>query len=109
MNLEYIGNILYDKQLCEGHSIVVYGAKGASKRIFRFLENNDCKNSIRCVCDKNSELWGTQLEGIEILSPMEAVRKYKSAIFLVCGNFANEMIDVLIELGVKRIHLLLLN
>ena len=41
------------------------------------------------------------------MSPSEAVKRYEKALFIVGGDYANEMIRELIMLGVLRIHLLL--
>lgn len=105
--LEYIGNILYDQQLCEDIPIVIYGAKGVGKLFLRFLQNNRWEKKVKCICDRNSELWGTQLEGINIVSPEEALQRYKDAVFLVGGKRADEILKVLFEAEVQRIHLLL--
>lgn len=105
--LEYIGNILYDDQLYKELSIVIYGAGRVAKKIIGFLEINNCKENIKCLCDGNIELWNTKLDGINIMSPSEAVKRYEKALFIVGGDYANEMIRELIMLGVLRIHLLL--
>lgn len=105
--MEYIGNILYDRQLIEDVPIVIYGAKGAGKLFLRFLQNNSWDKKVKCICDRNEDLWGMQLEGIGIVSPEEAIRKYKDAVFLVGGNRADEMLKVLFEAEIERIHLLL--
>lgn len=105
--MEYIGNILYDEQLCKELSIVIYGAGRMAKKIIGFLEINNCKEHIKCLCDRNSELWNTELNGINIMSPFEAVKRYEKALFIVSGDYANEMLRELIMLGVLRIHLLL--
>lgn len=106
--MEYIGNLLYDRKLLEGIPVVVYGAGRTGKMIMDFLNNNDCKKSIRCFCDKNPKLWGNMLDGIFILSPMEAVRKNGDAHFLIGGNYADEMLEELTSLGVSKVHLLLI-
>lgn len=105
--LEYIGNILYDQQLYKGNSIVVCGAGRIGHKIVGFLDNNDCKNDIKCLCDRERSLWNTSYLGIEIMPLCEAVKKYRKAIFLVGGNYADEMIKDLIILGISRIHMLL--
>ena len=105
--MEYIGNILYDQRLCEDIPVVIYGAKGAGKLFLRFLQNNSWEKKVKCICDQNSELWGMQLEGVNIVSPVEALERYKDAVFLVGGSRADEILKVLFEAGVQRIHLLL--
>ena len=103
--MEYIGNILYDKQLYDGIPIVIYGAGGAGKKIIEFIRNNECGDDIKCICDKNSELWGKQREGINIMSPKDAADKYRDAHFLICGKYADEMLKELIAIKVSKIHL----
>lgn len=107
--MDYIGNILYDEQLYKEPQIVIFGAGKIGKKIIGFLDNNNCKKNIKCICDNNNELWNKQLEGIMVVSPLEAVRKYKRASFLVGGSYADEMIKYLIASDISRIHILLIN
>lgn len=87
---------------------MVYGAGGTGKRIVAFLENNGCKKNIKCFCDQNSDIWGSFLEGILVLSPEEAVREYNNAHFLVGGDYADQILKELVAFGISKIHLLLL-
>lgn len=106
--MEYVGNIIYDAFLKEKDmDLVIFGAGKSGRIVYEFLDRNDKAKNVKYFCDCNENLWGSRMEGIEIVNPMQILpdRKYH---FLVSGNYANDMTEFLINHGVKNIHLLIL-
>lgn len=106
--MEYVGNIIYDSLLeQEDMDLVIFGAGKSGRKVYKFLERNDKAQNVKYFCDCNENLWGSRIEDIEIVDPMQILsnRKYH---FLVSGNYANDMTEFLINNGIKKIHLLCL-
>jgi FkbM family methyltransferase len=55
---------------------VVFGAGNLGRRVSRVLHPHS-------ICDNNSALWGSSIEGVPVVSPAEAVRQYRDATFIV--------------------------
>src|SRR5436305_12353046 len=68
-----------DRILAEtGRKLVLFGAGSLGRSSLRCL----LRDGIRplALCDNNSALWGTAVEGIPVLSPAEAAAKYASGV-----------------------------
>ena len=101
--MEYIGNIRYDDYLLENRKFIIYGAGICGQKIYEYLKTNKREQNVLFFCDKklNSE----KLFNIEIIHPADAVN-ISGADFLVAGKYEHEMIDFLLNHGVRKIHLL---
>lgn len=105
--MEYIGNIIYDELLKEkGIELVIFGAGRYGKRIYDFLDMNGMADNIKYFCDKNEMLWGRKSEGIEIVDPMQVIASKATYHFLVGGRYVKEILMLLQENEVEKIHLL---
>ncbi|MCR5701973.1 MAG: radical SAM protein [Lachnospiraceae bacterium] len=57
------------------------GLKTNREEMRRIIDSDILKQQgydVDCIFDMNTELWGTTYKGIEIVSPFEAVKRYKS-------------------------------
>lgn len=68
----------YDSKLDEHDGIVVWGAKTESDLDYWFLSSWGM--SLLAYCDKNH---GGKLNGVDIISPKEAAKKYPNAVYVV--------------------------
>lgn len=106
--MEYVGNIIYDMFLKQNDmKLVIFGAGRSGRKVYEYLDRNNKAQHVKYFCDRNADLWGGKIEGIEIVDPMQILCDVKYH-FLVSGNYANEMTEFLISNGVKKIHLLFL-
>lgn len=106
--MEYVGNIIYDMFLKQNDTeLVIFGAGRSGKKVYEYLDRNDKAQHIKYFCDCNADLWGRKIEGIEVVDPMQILCEVKYH-FLVCGNYAADMTEFLVSIGVKKIHLLFL-
>lgn len=66
-----------------GQSLVLYGAGNLGRMVLRGLRSHGL--DALAFADANPALWGKEIEGLRVLSPDEAVRKYgNGAAFVVC-------------------------
>ncbi|MBI4225975.1 methyltransferase domain-containing protein [Candidatus Roizmanbacteria bacterium] len=80
------------------NKIIVWGAGALTKRL---LYSTNLKKKIFKFVDKNANLAGTKIEGIEVLSPDQLV-KYKNPILVSSFKFKKEIIDQIKEMGLKN-------
>lgn len=106
--MEYIGKLIYDKVLLkEDIKLVICGNGKMGKILFALLESIDKLEKVDCICDTNEKLWGTLYNGVQIVSPKEAVNEKKDCHFLTVGKYAEEQILFLHKNGIKNIHMFL--
>ena len=56
------------------NGIVIYGASGTGKRIYKYLRNKGLK--VFAFSDRNERLWGNNIDGISILPIKDICRIY---------------------------------
>lgn len=106
--MEYIGSFIYDNVLLKNDiRLVIYGNGKMGKILFGLLESIGKLEKVDCICDANEALWGTLYNGIQIISPKEAIIKKRDCHFLTVGKYAEEQIGFLQKNGIKKIHLFL--
>lgn len=106
--MEYIGSLVYDKVLLKDDiRFVICGNGKMGKTLFDLLESIGKLEKIDYICDVNEELWGTLYNGVQIVSPKEAVREKRDCHFLTVGKYAEEQILFLQKNGIKNIHMFL--
>lgn len=90
------------KKVARAKEIVVFGGGYVGASILCLLHNNGVSN-IRAFCDSDQERWGSTYRGLPLLSPKEAVDRFKEAYFIV-GNESHggEMRLQLHDLGVPE-------
>lgn len=106
--MEYIGSFIYDKVALKADvRMVIYGNGKMGKNLFGLLESMGRKEKLDCICDANEELWGTRYNGVQIISPTEAVREKRDCHFLTVGKYVKEQVTFLQSGGIKNIHVFL--
>jgi FkbM family methyltransferase len=70
------------KKLNENKGIVIFGAGILGNKIATFLSNKN--HNIICFADNNSNLWGSYINGIPVLSLVESGEKYSNSICIIC-------------------------
>jgi len=82
--------------------VVIFGAAQLGKFVLPAVRT--AGSEALAFCDNNSRLWGTEVDGVRIISPEEAVDRYrKSACFLVAVYNSSGPQRQLLRLGCPRI------
>jgi len=89
-------------------SVVLYGAGNLGRKVLRGLRQHNVEPI--AFADANPALDGKQVEGVLVLSPEEAARRFrKEAVFVVCvwhpdrEHGVQDIINRLSDLGVERV------
>ena len=95
--VKYISN-LFD--MIGNGRIIIFGSGRYGKFFHALLENKHPGHSV-AVCDNNSELWDTRVQGLTVLSPDKAVSQFPDAVYVI-ANLKNVdiMKDQLKMLGI---------
>lgn len=64
---------------------VVFGS-GRVGRFLHALIEYKSPGTILCYCDNQTDLWGTEIQGIKVLSPQKATEQYSDAVYLITGR-----------------------
>ncbi|TDX58923.1 glycosyltransferase [Orenia marismortui] len=81
-----LANYIKDKGIEE---IIVYGAGNVGKSLVKALKIKNIK--VNCIVDRNKFLWGTFIEGIEIISLKEALKKNLNFYVIASFDFKEEI------------------
>ncbi len=87
-------------------TVYFFGAGNIGRILYYFLRNHLVKTMMQggrqfAYVDNASELWGTKLEGIPIMSPQETLQ-IKDAFFIICSeNYAGEIYTQIRDAGVE--------
>jgi len=78
----------FDRLAGGGNSkIILFGSGDLGKRTFAGLKQLGIE--VLCFADNKKEIWGTEIDGLKVLPPDEAVRKYPNAVFVLTIWSAN--------------------
>lgn len=90
------------KKDVEKKEIVIFGS-GSWGQFFYGLSHILCIERILAYCDNQKAIQGKRLNGVLVMSPEEAVRKYPDAIFVIANrNAVQEMEAQLLEFGAQK-------
>ncbi|WP_394884632.1 sulfatase-like hydrolase/transferase [Clostridium butyricum] len=79
--------------------IAIWGAGGHTEALLKLVDTS--KKNLVCIIDKNSELWGKEIEGINIISKDE-IKKYKIDIVVISTmSYIDEIKNEIIDLGYR--------
>ncbi len=84
------GNFIRD--MAAKKQIVVFCTGKAAKFALCFMKMNHLDNIV-AVCDNNQEKWGSTYKGYEILPPLEAVRQFPQAHYLIANRICPQTIE----------------
>lgn len=65
--------------------VVIFGC-GKVGQFLRELIMNNLSDAVQCYCDNQEELWGTIIQEIPVMSPMQAAKLYPDAVYLITGR-----------------------
>lgn len=78
--------------------IIIFGTGSTAERA---LQQINSEIEIIAVADNNKEKWNKLWNGYNVINPMN-IRKYQYDYILVCSMFAVEIIESLMDKGIKR-------
>ena len=83
--------------------IVIFGCGVRGRSIFDYLKSVGADNQVLCFTDNAEEIWGTELRGHIILSPMETIEKYPDLLYVIANKYHGEEINrQLTRLSIKE-------
>lgn len=86
--------------------IYLFGAGNIGRIFCYYLRNCQSKEKVQkelnvAYADNSPELWGTELDGVSVVTPEKALEA-QDAFFIVCSeNYADEIYSQISEAGVK--------
>lgn len=96
---DIIGNVIRELQK-NGMKIVIFGTGYCLTLIMDLLIENDV--AVECLCDNNSEKWGTNLYDYYIISPEDLLKRYDDDTSLVIATtYFDEITTQLENMGFK--------
>lgn len=85
--------------LDESKRIVIFGCGKRGDTILSLLEF--MRNRIECLTDNSELLWGTRKDNLIILSPLDTVRRYPNAFYIVANKLhAQDILQQLYSMGI---------
>lgn len=82
--------------------IIIFGCGKYGKYTHILLENHR-PGQVYAFCDNNQSLWHTDVQGIEVIDPIEAVRTYPDAEYVIVNlRSRSEIHEQLLELGITE-------
>lgn len=82
--------------------VIIFGS-GKRGRFLHMLMEYKKPGSVKVYCDNQEDLWGCDVQGIPVVSPEEANRRYPNAVYLIAGRrYEEEMRNQLKQLGVDE-------
>ena len=105
---KYLAASYYIKQIkkyASFHDIVIFGASEIGRQLYFMLKKENI-TFVRAYCDNDDGKQGIIMDGIQIMNPNDAVRKYPDAVFIIISMlYADEMMNQLVLLGVPATHI----
>lgn len=101
----YCGNIVYDEELKnKSNRYSIYGARGAGRKIYEYMELNGLEGLVECFCDGDRELQGQTYKEQPIIAPEEIIRNPEIHV-LIGGRAAYEKLQYLAEHNISNVHI----
>lgn len=86
--------------------VVIFGCGIRGKGSLDFFKALGIEKQIACFMDNAKELWGSEIEGYSVLSPLETFKHYPDAVYLMANKYhGDEMKGQLQEMGVKETNI----
>lgn len=84
------------------HQVVIFGCAVIGKYFHALLEGRRPGQAI-AYCDNNCKLWNGNVQGIPVLSPESAVRKYPDALYVIANLKSAEQLKLQLQtLGIAN-------
>jgi glycosyltransferase involved in cell wall biosynthesis len=89
----------------KGSGIVIFGAGMRGRRMLEFLLKEGVHNVM--FADNNSSLWGSDVDGVKVIEPMECAREHSDGCCIIANSKnSDDIVGQLVSLGVDRGHIL---
>lgn len=103
----YYGNIVYDEELKnKSNRFSIYGARGAGKKIYEYMEINGLEGQVEYFCDGDQKIQGQTYKGLPIIGPEEMVRDQEIHVLVGRGATTYEKFKYLTEHHINKVHIL---
>ena len=97
------------KMLKEPKRLVLFGAGKYGETILAALKREGI-DTVQCFCDNNGKAVGKIVDGLEIISPQDAVEKYPDACFVITPkDYENEILRQLVHMDVDIENIVIFN
>lgn len=99
------------KNLIKSEKILVqYGCGSDGFRLLNYMRANNWLNRITCLCDSNSQLWGSKVFGKKVCSLNKVKTSYPESCYLVASiNYGDEIEKMLNQSGIGKHNIYILN
>lgn len=82
--------------------VVIFGAGRVGRFVQALLQKRGGTKGLT-FCDSNENIWGNKINGLSVLSPKEAYKRFPNAVYVLSGRrFEEDMRALLIQLGVSE-------
>jgi glycosyltransferase involved in cell wall biosynthesis len=89
----------------KGSGIVIFGAGMRGRRMLEFLLKEGLRNVM--FADNNSSLWGSSVDGVNVIEPMECAQKHENVCYIIANSKnSDDIVQQLVSLGVDRRNIL---
>lgn len=89
--------------------LVLFGAGKYGEKILTALKREGI-DTVQCFCDNSSSAVGNLIDGLEIISPQDAVEQYADACFVITPkDYENEILRQLVHMGVDIENIVIFN
>lgn len=88
------------ERISKADRLILFGCGLRGERAYKFIYS--MRRQILCYTDNSKVLWGTLLNGISVVSPDEAAKKYPDALWIIANRYHQEEIrKQIVEMGIK--------
>lgn len=95
--------------LKERTKLVLFGAGIYGEKVLAALLQEGIE-TVQCFCDNSDKTWGKVIDGLQVCSPQEAVKRYPGACFVITPkDYENEILRQLFHLGIDIENILIFN
>lgn len=89
--------------------LVLFGAGRYGEIVLDALKGEGIR-SVRCFCDNSDKAIGNVVDGLEVLSPCDAAKRYPDACFVITPkDYENEILRQLVHMGVDIENIVIFN
>ena len=81
---------------------IIFGS-GKRGRFLHMLMEYKRPGAVKAFCDNQEKLWGTAVQGMQVMAPEEANQRYPKKVYLIAGKgYEAQMREQLSQLGVEE-------
>ena len=78
-------------KVIDGHQVIVFGC-GKYGKFFHALLESKCPEQAAAYSDNNTDLWNTEVQGMQVLAPEKAAEQYPEAVYVIANLRSAEAI-----------------